>query len=106
MVTFTLDKMARGGIYDQLGGGFHRYSVDAHLARAALREDALRQRPVEPRLSACLSDSRSDDFFRRIAEEIYDYILREMTSPEGGFLQHHRRRQRRRRGQVLRLEHR
>ena len=40
----TLDAMAAGGIYDQLGGGFHRYAVDAHLARAALREDALRQR--------------------------------------------------------------
>ena len=42
--------MALGGIYDQLGGGFHRYAVDARLARAALREDALRQRPARPRL--------------------------------------------------------
>ena len=36
MVELTLEKMAAGGIYDQLGGGFHRYSVDARLAGAAL----------------------------------------------------------------------
>ena len=44
MVTQTLDAMAAGGMYDLVGGGFHRYSVDARVARAALREDALRQR--------------------------------------------------------------
>ena len=44
MVTTTLDGMAAGGMYDLVGGGFHRYSVDDALARAALREDALRQR--------------------------------------------------------------
>ena len=44
MVRHTLDRMADGGIYDQVGGGFHRYATDAALARAALREDALRQR--------------------------------------------------------------
>ena len=46
------EAMARGGIYDQLGGGFARYSVDARLGRAALREDALRQRPAGPGLRA------------------------------------------------------
>ena len=44
MATLTLEKMAAGGMYDQLGGGFHRYSTDDALAGAALREDALRQR--------------------------------------------------------------
>ena len=44
MATLTLEKMAAGGIHDQLGGGFHRYSTDARVARPALREDALRQR--------------------------------------------------------------
>ena len=54
MVTQTLDAMAAGGMYDLVGGGFHRYSVDERLARPALREDALRQRAagrgVPPRL--------------------------------------------------------
>ena len=46
MVDATLEAMARGGLYDQLGGGFARYSVDGRLGGAALREDALRQRPA------------------------------------------------------------
>ena len=46
MVTDTLEAMARGGLYDHVGGGFHRYTVDAQLDRAALREDAVRQRPA------------------------------------------------------------
>ena len=52
LVTLTLDKMAAGGIYDQIGGGFHRYLDGRHLARAALREDALRQRAARARLPA------------------------------------------------------
>ena len=44
MVELTLDQMARGGIYDQLGGGFHRYSTDTYWLVPSLREDALRQR--------------------------------------------------------------
>ena len=68
MVTRTLDGMAAGGLYDVVGGGFHRYSVDA-LGRAALREDALRQRAphldVSPRLArhrgGPLSDGRRGD---------------------------------------------
>ena len=44
MVLHTCDHMAAGGIHDQLGGGFARYSVDARMARAAFRENALRQR--------------------------------------------------------------
>ena len=45
MVLRTLDAMALGGMYDQIGGGFHRYSPTS-VARAALREDAVRQRPA------------------------------------------------------------
>ena len=48
----TFEAMARGGMYDQLGGGFARYSVDAGVGRAALREDALRQRAAAARLPA------------------------------------------------------
>lgn len=83
-VTFTLSKMAGGGIYDQLGGGFHRYSTDdewlvphfekmlydnAQLARTYLHAWQI---TGEPR-------------FRRVVEETLDYVLREMTAPEGGF---------------------
>ncbi len=54
----SLDAMADGGIHDQLGGGFHRYSTDASLARAALRADAVRQRPARARLRPCLGCDR------------------------------------------------
>ena len=84
MVKHTLDMMAYGGMYDQIGGGFHRYSVDAkwlvphfekmlydnaQLAKVYLRAYQLTQ---EPR-------------YRRIAEEIFSFVFREMTAPEGGF---------------------
>ena len=52
------EAMARGGMYDQLGGGFARYSVDARLGRAALREDALRQRPAGAGLRALVAAHR------------------------------------------------
>ena len=61
----SLDAMADGGIHDQLGGGFHRYSTDAALARAALRADALRQRPARPRLPARLGAHRRRALSRR-----------------------------------------
>ena len=84
MVNLTLEKMARGGMYDQIGGGFHRYSTDTYwlvphfekmlydnalLARLYLHAFQLTQRPL----------------YRRITEEILDYVLREMTDPQGGF---------------------
>jgi hypothetical protein len=83
-VETSLDAMARGGIYDQVGGGFHRYSTDdawlvphfekmlynqAHLARAYLGAFRLTGRP----------------FFARVARQTLDYVLREMTSPDGAF---------------------
>ena len=52
--------MARGGIHDQLGGGFARYSVDATWTVPALREDALRQRAARARLPARLAGLRGD----------------------------------------------
>ena len=84
MITHTLDMMAYGGMYDQVGGGFHRYSVDAkwliphfekmlydnaQLAKVYLQAYQLTQ---EPR-------------YRRVAEDIFGFIFREMTAPEGGF---------------------
>jgi uncharacterized protein YyaL (SSP411 family) len=99
MAVISLDKMARGGIYDHLGGGFHRYSVDAEwlvphfekmlydtalLARVYLEAArAVAQRPPSPELPA--GGSATATFYRNVATETLDWILREMTSPEGGF---------------------
>ena len=84
MAELTLFKMANGGIYDQLGGGFHRYSVDAYwlvphfekmlydnaqLLRSYLNAWRITQRPL----------------YRRVVEETVAYVLREMTAPDGGF---------------------
>ena len=84
MAEKTLEAMARGGMYDQLGGGFARYSVDerwlvphfekmlydnAQLARVYLHAWQMTRNP----------------FFRRVTEETLDYALREMRHEEGGF---------------------
>jgi uncharacterized protein len=84
MVLFTLQKMARGGIYDQIGGGFHRYSVD-QIWLVPHFEKMLYDNAQLSRVYLHAWQITNDEFYRRIAEEIYDYILREMTSPEGGF---------------------
>ena len=80
----TLEGMARGGMYDQVGGGFHRYSTDAkwlvpHFEKM-LYDNALLARTY---LEALQLTGR--ELYRRIASEILDYVLAEMTSPEGGF---------------------
>ncbi|MCB0047798.1 MAG: thioredoxin domain-containing protein [Caldilineaceae bacterium] len=84
MAELTLFKMAHGGIYDQLGGGFHRYSVDrfwlvphfekmlydnAQLLRTYLHAWQITERPL----------------YQRMVEETVAYVLREMTAPTGGF---------------------
>src|SRR6266852_5780542 len=84
IVEVSLQHMANGGIYDQLGGGFHRYSVDAewlvpHFEKM-LYDNALLSRIY---LHTYLVTGKV--FYRRIAEETLDYVVREMTSPEGGF---------------------
>ncbi len=84
MVLFTLQKMARGGIYDQIGGGFHRYSVD-QIWLVPHFEKMLYDNAQLSRVYLHAWQITHDEFYRRIAEDIYDYILREMTSPEGGF---------------------
>jgi len=84
MVTFTLDKMAGGGIYDQLGGGFHRYSVDDHWLvphfEKMLYDNALLTLAY---LESWQATGRDAD--RRTVCETLDYVLREMTDPSGGF---------------------
>ncbi|MBC7870722.1 MAG: thioredoxin domain-containing protein, partial [Chitinophagaceae bacterium] len=84
VVTHTLDKMARGGIYDQIGGGFARYSTDAFWLVPHF-EKMLYDNAQLSRLYLHAWQITGNTFYRHIAEEVYDYILREMTSPEGGF---------------------
>lgn len=84
MVRTTLDHMARGGMYDQLGGGFHRYSVDEkwlvpHFEKMLYDQALL----VLAYLEAF--QATGDEFYRYIVEETLDYVLREMTHPDGGF---------------------
>ena len=84
MALLTLEKMAAGGIYDQVGGGFHRYSTERrwlipHFEKM-LYDNALL---VSVYLEASQLSGRAD--FARVAREIVEYVSREMTSPEGGF---------------------
>lgn len=84
MVELTLRKMAQGGMYDQLGGGFHRYSVDA-VWLAPHFEKMLYDNALLARLYLHAYQLTGNAFYRRIVEETLDYVAREMTDPAGGF---------------------
>ena len=84
MVTHTCRLMAEGGIYDQLGGGFHRYSTDARWLVPHF-EKMLYDNALLARLYLHVYQATGDVFFRRIAEETLDYVAREMTDAGGGF---------------------
>jgi len=84
MVTTTLTRMARGGVYDQLGGGFHRYSVDGRWLVPHF-EKMLYDQGQLASLYLHAYQAFGDDEYRRVAEETLDYLLREMTDPRGGF---------------------
>ena len=84
MVTHTLDKMAWGGMYDQLGGGFHRYSVDEKWLVPHF-EKMLYDNAQLARCYLLAFLATRHDFYRRICDETLEYVRREMTSPEGGF---------------------
>ncbi len=84
MVATTLDKMAAGGIYDQVGGGFHRYSTDAqwlvpHFEKMLYDNAQLAVVYLEA------WQHTGDMAYQRVAREILDYVALEMTSPDGGF---------------------
>ncbi len=83
-VELTARRMAEGGIYDQLGGGFARYSVDAFWLVPHF-EKMLYDNALLSRLYLEAYQATGDGFYRRIAEETLDYVLRDMTDPEGGF---------------------
>ncbi|MBI1801053.1 MAG: thioredoxin domain-containing protein [Chloroflexi bacterium] len=84
MVEKTLQAMARGGLYDQLGGGFHRYSVDAQWLVPHF-EKMLYDNAQLARLYLHAYQATGKAFYARIATETLDYVLREMTHPQGGF---------------------
>ena len=84
MATTTLDRMARGGMYDQIGGGFHRYSTDErwlvpHFEKM-LYDNALLARAY---LEAWQIAGK--ELYRRVAAETLDYLLRDMSDRGGGF---------------------
>jgi uncharacterized protein YyaL (SSP411 family) len=84
MVSQTLQAMARGGMYDQLGGGFHRYSVDDHWLVPHF-EKMLYDNAQLARVYLHAWQVTGDPFYRVITEEILDYVVREMTDSAGGF---------------------
>jgi uncharacterized protein YyaL (SSP411 family) len=84
MVNHTLDEMAGGGIYDHLGGGFARYAVDDRWLVPHF-EKMLYDNAQLARLYAQAHLATENPEYRRVAQETLDYVLREMTSPEGGF---------------------
>jgi uncharacterized protein YyaL (SSP411 family) len=84
MVRHTIQKMARGGIYDQIGGGFHRYSVDDRWLVPHF-EKMLYDNALLSRLYLDAGRALNEPEFLGVAREIFEYVLREMTSPDGGF---------------------
>ncbi len=84
MVTLTLDRMASGGVYDHLGGGFHRYSVDdrwlvPHFEKMLYDSAQLTQAYLEG------YQATANPAYGQVARETLDYVLRDMTDSSGGF---------------------
>jgi uncharacterized protein len=84
MTLHTLRKMAEGGMHDQLGGGFHRYSVDErwfvpHFEKMLYDQAQLATTYLEA------FQITGEQSFAETARRIFDYVLRDMTAPEGGF---------------------
>jgi uncharacterized protein YyaL (SSP411 family) len=84
MVLYTLKEMAKGGMNDQLAGGFHRYSVDArwfvpHFEKMLYDQGQLATSYLEA------YQISHDETYAQVARDIFDYVLRDMTHPEGGF---------------------
>jgi uncharacterized protein YyaL (SSP411 family) len=84
IVSYTLEKMANGGIYDQLGGGFHRYSTDARWLVPHF-EKMLYDNALLSRIYLHYFQVSQAPAARETATGILDYVLREMTDPAGGF---------------------
>ena len=83
-LTHTLDAMAEGGIRDQLGGGFHRYSTDAQWLVPHF-EIMLYDNAMLGWIYAEAYRQSKEPRHAEVARELFDFVLREMTSPEGAF---------------------
>ena len=83
-VTLTLDKMAQGGIYDQIGGGFARYSVDAEW-KVPHFEKMLYDNGQLVRLYATAYRQTKNPLFKQVVTETLEFVERELSSPENGF---------------------
>ncbi len=84
MVRHSYRKMARGGIHDQVGGGFHRYTVDAHWLVPHF-EKMLYDNALLSRLGVRLWQATGDAVARDAARDTFDWVLREMTDASGGW---------------------
>jgi uncharacterized protein YyaL (SSP411 family) len=84
MALFTLRRMAEGGIYDQLGGGFHRYSVDQRWLVPHFEKMLYDNAQLVP-LYLSAHQITGDAFYATIARQTLDYVVREMRDPSGGF---------------------
>jgi len=84
MISHTCKTMANGGIYDQLGGGFHRYATDSRWLVPHF-EKMLYDNALLSRLYLHYFQVSNEQSARETVEGILDYVLREMTHPEGGF---------------------
>ena len=84
MATHTLEQMSRGGIYDQLAGGFHRYSTDERWLVPHFEKMLYDNALLAPVFLEAWQ-ATGHEHYKRIAEETLDWVEREMTSPAGGF---------------------
>ena len=84
MALQTLRAMASGGIYDHLGGGFHRYSTDAFWRLPHFEKMLYDNAQLAVNYLEAYQISK-DSFFLKVAQETLEYVLRDMTSPEGAF---------------------
>jgi uncharacterized protein YyaL (SSP411 family) len=84
MALFTLNCMARGGLFDQLGGGFYRYSVDKRWEIPHFEKMLYDNGPLLD-LYARAAAITGDGFYRRVARKTAGWVMREMQAPEGGF---------------------
>ncbi|MCI0451743.1 MAG: thioredoxin domain-containing protein [Candidatus Latescibacteria bacterium] len=84
MVEKTLDRMRRGGVYDQVGFGFHRYSTDAQWLLPHFEKMLYDQALLLLAYTEAYHATRNDGY-RRTAEEIAAYVMRDLSAPEGGF---------------------
>ena len=84
MVEKTLDTMAKGGIYDHIGGGFHRYATDAKWLVPHFEKMLYDQAQISKVYLQAYQVTKNKKY-AEISREIFDYILRDMTDPKGGF---------------------